>query len=66
MRAEDFSSISPGDMVSISVLGMQMWAFAPRALPPEWDLPAEIVNRVVAAERAVGELNGLAQQLPNP
>jgi cell filamentation protein, protein adenylyltransferase len=66
MRPEDFNSNAPGDLVSISVHGTQMWAFAPRSLPPAWELNAEIVNRLVAAERAMGELNGLAQQLPNP
>ena len=66
MRPEDFSPNSSGDLVSISVHGTPMWAFAPRPLPPVWDLPIEIINRLVAAERAMGELNGLAQQLPNP
>jgi Fic family protein len=66
MRAEDFSPDAPGELIAISVNGTPMWAFSPRALPPAWDLDVAVVNRLVAAERAMGELNGLAQQLPNP
>jgi hypothetical protein len=43
-----------------------MWAFAPNSLPPSWQPSPDIISRLIAAERALGEVNGLAQQLPNP
>lgn len=66
MRPDDLTPASPGDLVSITVHDNQMSAFVPNPLPPVWELSLDIINRLIAAERSMGELNGLAQQLPNP
>jgi Fic family protein len=42
------------------------WAFVPNSLPPPFNWSATLVMSLSAAERAVGELAGLAGTLPNP
>ena len=42
------------------------WAFVPPPLEPTLDLNLQIVNRLTEAERALGELAGVARTLPNP
>lgn len=66
MRKDDLSADAPGTLVPITVQDERMWAFAPNSLPPSWQPSPDIINRLIAAERALGEVNGLAQQLPNP
>jgi Fic family protein len=41
-------------------------AFVPHPLPPRLDLDADLVGRLSAADRAIGELAGLGRTLPNP
>ncbi len=42
------------------------WAFVPNSLPPALDFPADLVTLLTDAERALGELAGVGQTLPNP
>lgn len=67
MRAEDFTGDFPGQMVWVrdSILGEYL-AFVPNPLPPPLTLDISTVNKLSAAERALGELNGIGQMLPNP
>lgn len=41
-------------------------AFVPKALPPPLNLNWELVNCISEADRALAELSGLANNLPNP
>ena len=67
MRPEDFGDHYPGQLVQVreSLTG-EYWAFVPDALPPTLHFNIDTVNRLSAAERALGELNGIGQMLPNP
>lgn len=67
MRAEDFIGDFPGQLVWMrdAILG-EYWAFVPDPLPPALTLDIGTVNRLSAADRALGELNGIGQMLPNP
>lgn len=67
MRPEDFDDDCPGYLVQIREnLTGEYWAFVPDPLPPPLDLEISTVNRLSSAERALGELNGIGQMLPNP
>ena len=67
MRAEDFTGDFPGQVVWVrdSILGEYL-AFVPNPLPPPLTLDISTINRLSAADRALGELNGIGQMLPNP
>lgn len=41
-------------------------AFLPPALPPRFELTATLINQLSAADRALGQLAGAGQGLPNP
>jgi Fic family protein len=41
------------------------WAFVPPALPPETEFDSDLALRLSEADRAVGELAGIFQSLPN-
>jgi Fic family protein len=63
MRKEDFSSGSPGRLVSAGGTG---WAFVPDPLPPGLTYGPPLVRALSQADRALGELAGLGRTLPNP
>lgn len=42
------------------------WAFVPHPLPPSLSLSWELVGQLSEADRALSELRGVAQTLPNP
>ena len=67
MRPGDFGDHYPGQLVQVreSLTG-EYWAFVPDALPPTLHFNIDTVNRLAAAERSLGELNGIGQMLPNP
>lgn len=67
MRAEDFTGDFPGQVVWVrdSILGEYL-AFVPNPLPPPLTLDISTITRLSAADRALGELNGIGQMLPNP
>jgi Fic family protein len=63
MQASDFTEQSPGHLVA--TLGGQQ-AFVPNDLPPKFTWTEELVNAISAADRALGQLAGLGQDMPNP
>lgn len=64
MRPEEFTPNAAGQLV---VAPEGHLAFVPEPLPPELALPAEMINLLANAERAIGELNGIGRRgLPNP
>ena len=67
MRAEDFVENPPGQLIQVrdSSLGKYL-AFVPDPLPPALSWDVLTVNRLSNADRALGELNGIGQMLPNP
>ena len=67
MRPEEFADNCPGQLVQVreSLVG-EYWAFVPDPLPPILNFDITTVNRLSAAERALGALNGIGQMLPNP
>ena len=67
MRPGDFGDHYPGQLVQVreSLTG-EYWAFVLDALPPTLNFNIGTVNRPAAAERSLGELNGIGQMLPNP
>jgi Fic family protein len=60
---EDFQPTAPGRVVR-AVQGH--WMFLPDPLPPTFTPNWTTVQRMTEAERALGELAGVGQQLPNP
>jgi Fic family protein len=63
MRREDFTANAPGRLVTAPEGHL---AYVPDSLPPEFDLEFSTVNLLADAERALGELKGVGQRLPNP
>lgn len=64
MRPEDFSSeTTPGRVVRHP---NGYWAYIPNPLPPPITWSGELISALSAADRALGELAGLGQALPNP
>lgn len=67
MRSADFTPDSPGKLVTApDYPGGDYLAFVPNPLPPALTLDVPTVNRLAEANRALGELNGIGQMLPNP
>jgi Fic family protein len=63
MRREDFTADAPGRLV---VAPEGHLAYVPDPLPPQFALELSTVNLLADAERALGELKGVGQRLPNP
>ena len=64
MRPEDYqSSKTPGRVLRHP---NGYWTFVPHALPPEIIWSVGLVTALSEADRALGELAGLAAMLPNP
>ncbi len=66
MRPEAFIDGHPGTLVRVGSGPTLYWAYVPDPLPPEfpWGLP--VVTLLSAADRALGRLSGVGQNLPNP
>ena len=62
MRPKDFGKSASGRLER-SKLGH--WTFVPNPLPPALEYAPPLVNRIVSAERALGELAGVGQLLSN-
>jgi Fic family protein len=58
-----FKKTGSGKLVSI---GEQQWAFVPNFLPPKLESTWELAERISDADRALGELAGVARTIPNP
>ena len=63
MRREDFTANAPGRLV---VAPEGHLAYVPDPLPPQFALALSTINLLADAERALGELKGVGQRLPNP
>src|SRR3954469_4780946 len=63
MRREDFTANVPGRLVTAPEGHL---AYVPDPLPPKIDLELSTVTLLADAERALGELKGVGQRLPNP
>lgn len=61
-----FTSATSGRVVPTSTTESQHCAFVPAPLPPEIPYDAELVKSLSRADRALGELAGLGQTIPNP
>lgn len=61
LRPKDFGKSASGQLVR-SKLGH--WTFVPNPLPPALEYAPPLVNRIVSAERALGELAGVGQPGP--
>lgn len=64
MQPEDFQSNHAPGRVLHHPNGY--WAFIPHPLPPDIGWSVELVTALSKADRALGELSGLATMLPNP
>jgi Fic family protein len=62
MDPSDFTDNAPGELVK-TVEGL--WAFVPHPLPPKIDIGPATINRLSAADFALGQLRGVGQMLPN-
>jgi Fic family protein len=47
-------------------IGQEQWAFLPNPLPPTLEITWELAERISDADRALGELAGVARTIPNP
>jgi len=63
MKASDFTDKRSGELVS--TIEGQM-AFVPSELPPELRWAPELIACLSDADRAIGQLNGIGVNLPNP
>lgn len=50
----------------LSSVGREQWAFVPNSLPPRLEITWELAERISDADRALGELAGVARTIPNP
>lgn len=62
MNSKDFRSTPAGRLVRSQAGG---WAFLPDPLPPQLSWGRELIFALSAADRALGELAGLARSQPN-
>lgn len=63
MKPESFSANAPGQVIRTSE---GHWAFLPDPLPPKLDLSLETIQLLSEADRALGQLAGVGETLPNP
>lgn len=65
MGPSRFGDHSPGRLVKVGGGDAAFWAFVPDRLPPQLTLDMSLLMELSQADRAVGELEGLGQDLPN-
>jgi Fic family protein len=63
MDPAKFKKEGAGKLLSV---GREQWAFAPNSLPPRLESTWELAERISDADRALGELAGVARTIPNP
>lgn len=66
MDATEFEESTAGRLVRVTSGPTPYWAFIPNALPPSIDWTAELISKLSAADRALGQLAGVGRNLPNP
>ena len=63
MNPSKFRKEGAGKLLGI---GQEQWAFFPNPLPPKLEITWELAERISDADRALGELAGVARTIPNP
>lgn len=63
MNPAKFRKKGAGKLLEI---GQEQWAFSPNPLPPKLEVTWELAERISDADRALGELAGVARTIPNP
>ena len=63
MNPSKFRKEGAGKLLAI---GQEQWAFFPNPLPPKLEITWELAERISDADRALGELAGVARTIPNP
>lgn len=63
VRVSDFTANKPGELIR-NLSGD--WCFVPEPLPGKLHWTDKLVSAISAADRALGELAGIGQRLPNP
>jgi len=66
MDIEKFAKSPSGRLVKVGQGDAAYWAFVPNPLPPPLSWTPDLVGRLSAADRALGELAGLGRSVPNP
>lgn len=66
MEPGRFRDDSAGRVIRVGQGEAAYWAFVPDALPPGLRLDTQLVLTLSDADRALGELAGLARTAPNP
>ncbi len=66
MDPKSFKPGHPGRLLRVGSGTSGYWAYVPSALPPAIDWSKPVVTLLSAADRALGQLSGLGQNLPNP
>lgn len=63
MNPAKFRKEGAGKLLGI---GPEQWAFLPNPLPPKLEITWELAEHISDADRALGELAGVARTIPNP
>src|SRR5258707_503477 len=63
MQPNDFTEAQAGRLIKVPT---GYWAFVPHPLPPTLTPSWELTRQLSQADRALSELAGIAQTLPNP
>jgi Fic family protein len=63
LRIKDFNEAAPGKLIQAPEGHL---SFLPSPLPPGISYSSDLVERLSAADRALGELAGVGRMLPNP
>jgi cell filamentation protein, protein adenylyltransferase len=67
MERKDFSSSSPGRLVSVAGASPDVQlAFVPDPLPPKWKWPGRLWKLLLEARTSLASLDGTGKHLPNP
>ena len=60
-----FTANAPGKLWELSLEGSKDWAFVPKPLPKQWDIPTEIWALLVQAREELARLDGIGRYMPN-
>lgn len=66
MDPKQFTTHSPGKLLSIHTGWGKDYAYLPNPLPPSWTFPAELWPVLSEAKQQMGLLEGLGRTIPNP
>ncbi len=67
MDPKEFTASMPGQLVPISgQLSGGQYAFVPNSLPPKWEWPQGLWQKLLDARRLLSSLDGTGRHLPNP